>query len=187
MITIKVNIKKTKLPINDNSKQKVEISKQTIKERKEKILVRMKENNLSSIVVYADKEHGSSFEYLVGFIPRFEEALFILNIDGTSTTILGNENYNKTKYSRVETVGIKCMAFSLPNQPMKDITELQTILADIKIDTTGLIGIVGWKLIPGMKNQFDAPQFIIQALASEIGSNKLVNATDLYIRSKKWS
>lgn len=144
----------------------------------------MKENNLSSIVVYADKEHGSSFEYLVGFIPRFEEALFILNIDGTSTTILGNENYNKTKYSRVETVGIKCMAFSLPNQPMKDITELQTILADIKIDTTGLIGIVGWKLIPGMKNQFDAPQFIIQALASEIGSNKLVNATDLYIGPK---
>ena len=77
----------------------------------------MKDKGLTSLVVYADKEHGSNFEYLVGFIPRFEEALLVLNINGTSTLILGNENYNKAQYSRIKSVSKKCPIFSLPNQP----------------------------------------------------------------------
>ncbi len=183
-MTIKIGIKETKHPNLDNPGLRTPLSDETIKERKEKVLVRMKDRGLSSLVVYADKEHGSNFEYLVGFIPRFEEALLILNVDGTSTTILGNENYNKAKYSRIETEGKQCMAFSLPNQPMKDITEIRKIFSETKIDTTKQVGVVGWKLIPKMEDQFDIPQFIVQALESEVGKNKLVNATDLYIGPK---
>ncbi|NBJ70705.1 Xaa-Pro aminopeptidase [Roseburia sp. 1XD42-34] len=181
---MKITIKKTSIPTKDNPSFKIQLTDKTIKERKEKILIKMEEKGLSSIVVYADKEHGSNFEYLVGFIPRFEEALFIMNSDGTSTTILGNENFNKVGYSRISTIGKKCTAFSLPNQPMEDLRELRNIIKNIKIDTSDLVGIVGWKLIPGMEKQFDIPQFIVESLSSEVGEDKLVNATDLYIGPK---
>ena len=118
MKKFEVAVKEVTPPQPDNSKQPVLISKETAQERKEKVITLMKESGFSSLVIYADKEHGGSFEYLTGFIPRFEEALQILNVDGTSTLILGNENYNKTKYSLVDSHGILCPLFSLPNQPM---------------------------------------------------------------------
>lgn len=180
-MAIKIGLKEVKLPVIDNVEEKVFLTDETIQERKEKVLARMEKAGLSAVAVYADKEHGGSFEYLVGFIPRFEEALFILNADGTSTTILGNENFNKAKFSRVETSGVKCGAFSLPNQPMQDINELPNLLNDIEIDQTQKVGLVGWKMIPGMVDQFDVPQFIVKALADKVGNDKLVNATDIYI------
>src|SRR5690606_11866381 len=105
-------------PAPDNSGVIIQLTDQTIKERHKKVLKLMEIKGLTSLIVYADKEHGSNFEYLVGFIPRFEEALLVLNIDGTSTLILGNENYNKAKFSRIKVNGKKCSLFSLPNQPM---------------------------------------------------------------------
>lgn len=42
--------------------------------------------------MYADKEHGGNFEYLTGFIPRFEEALLVLHREGEAVLVLGNEN-----------------------------------------------------------------------------------------------
>lgn len=35
---------------------------------------RMKEESFDVLIVYGDLEHGSNFEYLTGFLPRFEEA-----------------------------------------------------------------------------------------------------------------
>lgn len=141
----------------------------------------MKDKGLTSLVVYADKEHGSNFEYLVGFIPRFEEALLVLNINGTSTLILGNENYNKAQYSRIKSVSKKCPIFSLPNQPMESFETLESIFTETSMDASELVGLAGWKLIPGMKGQFDIPEFIVRALTSVINKEKLVNATDLFI------
>ena len=37
----------------------------------------MQEENFDILVIYADLEHGSNFEYLCGFLPRFEEALWL--------------------------------------------------------------------------------------------------------------
>ncbi|MFB1050191.1 M24 family metallopeptidase [Paraliobacillus sp. JSM ZJ581] len=176
-----IDVKKITAPLADNYGNKVMLTDETIEKRLEKVLYQMKEKGLSSVVVYADKEHGSSFEYLVGFIPRFEEALLLLNQDGTSTSILGNENYNKAQYSRIKTIGKHCSLFSLPNQPMNNLSELAEILGETDIDTSKQVGIVGWKLIPGMSNQFDIPEFIVNALSSKIGKDKLVNATDIFI------
>lgn len=144
----------------------------------------MQKQGITSLIIYADKEHGSNFEYLVGFIPRFEEAILVLNVDKMSTLILGNENYNKAEYSRIKSVSKKCSLFSLPNQPMESTETLEDLFAEIDIDTSGLVGLVGWKLIPGMKKQFDIPEFVVQSLVSVINREKLVNATDLFIDPK---
>ncbi|MFL2076321.1 aminopeptidase P family N-terminal domain-containing protein [Marinilactibacillus psychrotolerans] len=176
-----VQIKKVKEPKLDNSGKPMPLSAATINQRTQKVLKNMEEKELSSIIVYADKEHGSNFEYLVGFIPRFEEALLILNADGTSTLLLGNENYNKAQYSRLETKSIQVSLFSLPNQPMNSTKNLKEILAGVEIDTSKKIGLVGWKLIPEMIKEFDIPQFIIEAAYTIIDQKKLVNATGIFI------
>lgn len=137
----------------------------------------MKQNQISSLLIYADKEHGANFEYLVGFIPRFEEAIQILNVDGSSILILGNENHNKAKYARIPSTAYKCSYFSLPNQPMGNPDELTHILAAATIDTSQKVGLVGWKLIPG--GGFDIPYFIVEAIQTR--TTNLVNATGLFV------
>ncbi|GEN50201.1 M24 family metallopeptidase [Alkalibacterium pelagium] len=180
-MTVAVVVKKVKKPEMDNIRSKVMLTDETIQERLNKVLERMKDSGLSSLVIYADKEHGSSFEYLVGFIPRFEEALLVLNQDGSATLILGNENINKAPHARLKAVGRKCALFSLPNQPMGELDDFTAVLQETDIDTSSQVGLVGWKLIPGMARQFDIPQFIVSALETVAGKDKLVNATALLV------
>src|SRR5699024_12243665 len=94
-----IKVKKVPSPRPDHSGEPVMLSDETIEQRKQKLLKLMKDNGLSSLIVYADKEHGSNFEYLTGFIQRFEEGLQILNQDGHSTLLLGNENVETDKFS----------------------------------------------------------------------------------------
>ena len=54
------------------------LNAETIAERKQKLLQRMSEENFEALAIYADKEHASNFEYLTGFIPRFEEGLLVV-------------------------------------------------------------------------------------------------------------
>lgn len=178
-------VKQALAPKLDHSSKPILLSDETINLRKRKILHLMQEANLSSLVIYADKEHGSNFEYLTGFIPRFEEGLQILNQDGSSTLVLGNENYNKVKFSRVESKGVHCPLFSLPNQPMGGFRPLAHYLRQVDVDTSQKVGIVGWKLLSNDFNDlhqtFDLPAFIIDALAEVAGKDKLVNATQIYM------
>lgn len=182
-------VKKVTPPETDGSKQPVLITKETVIERKHKILSLMKENNFSSLIIYADKEHGGNFEYLTGFIPRFEEALQILNVDGSSTLILGNENYNKTKYSLIDSQGILCPLFSLPNQPMGNFRPVEFYLKQAKIDRSQKVGLVDWKLLSNDFNDFHSksamPSFIVEGLEKLVSKSQLVNATQLYMDPKK--
>ena len=178
-------VKQAPAPKPDHSGKPIFLSDETIEWRKEKVLKLMQEANLSSIVIYADKEHGSNFEYLTGFIPRFEEGLQILNQDGSSTLVLGNENFNKVKFSRVESEGVHCPLFSLPNQPMGDFRPLAHYLRQVNFDLSKKVGLVGWKLLSNdfddFHQEFDLPAFILDALAEVIGKDKLVNATQIYM------
>jgi hypothetical protein len=184
-----IKVKQALAPKLDHSGKPILLSDNTITMRKQKILNLMQEANLSSLVVYADKEHGSNFEYLTGFIPRFEESLQILNQDGSSTLVLGNENYNKVKFSRVGSEGVHCPLFSLSNQPMGDFRPLAHYLRQIDFDTSKKVGIVGWKLLSNDFNDFhqsfDLPAFIINALAEVVGEDKLVSATQIYIHPER--
>lgn len=189
MSKFEVVVKNVTPPKTDGSKQPVLISKETAFERKNKVISLMQENGFSSLIIYADKEHGGSFEYLTGFIPRFEEALQILNVDGTSTLILGNENYNKTKYSLVDSEGILCPLFSLPNQPMGNFKPVDFYLEQAAIDQTEKVGLVDWKLLSNDFLDFHSdsaiPAFIIEGLKKIVPESKLANATQLYIDPEK--
>lgn len=184
-----IHFKKTPLPIADNSGQPVILGDQTYVERKEKILALMKKYNFSSLMIYADKEHGSNFEYLTGFIPRFEEAIQILNQDGSSTLILGNENANKVGMSRTPSKGIKCPFFSLPNQPMDFSKQFIDYIQEAEVDASKKIGLVGWKLLSNDFNDFhqnfSAPAFIVSAIQEAFGSEKVVEATQLYMHPRE--
>src|SRR5690625_7892625 len=136
-----ITVKNTLVPSPDHSGEPILLNEDTIKLRKQKVLEIMKELKISALVIYADKEHGSKFEYLTGFIPRFEEGLQILNQDGHSTLILGNENFNKVKFSRVKSEGVHCPLLSLPNQPMNDFKPFHTYLEQVNIDHSGKIGL----------------------------------------------
>ena len=66
-------------PKKDCNGSPVFLTDETIEERKQKILTRMRKLHLDKLVIYGDVEHGSNFEYLVGFFTRFEDALLIID------------------------------------------------------------------------------------------------------------
>lgn len=175
---------KIKLPENENGLEPVELTDETIKKRKEDVLYKMNKDGFDAIVIYADLEHGSNFEYLVGFLPRFEEALLVLHSNGKAFLALGNENLNKAEKSRINAEAIHIPHFSLPNQPMNTNNTIVELLKKTKIDKAKKIGLVGWKHFTSKteNNQFlyDIPYYIVDALKS-IGTAKFVNATYMFI------
>ena len=62
-----------------NNVPPVTLTDKTLEERKEKLLSIMAKEQYDALIIYADKEHGSNFEYFTGFIPRFEEGLIIID------------------------------------------------------------------------------------------------------------
>ncbi|MGX6961320.1 M24 family metallopeptidase [Vagococcus xieshaowenii] len=171
-----------KQPSLDNPHKKTMLTDETLQERKQKVLIAMNRQNISTLVIYADKEHGSNFEYLAGFIPRFEEALLIMTIEGHISYVLGNENANKASKARLTGKGIKCPVFSLPNQPMAQDKVLTDYLEEATWNTEGKVGLVGWKLLPAsMQQTFDVPFMIVEALQAIVGNQRMINATGLMI------
>ncbi len=156
----------------------------TLAARKAALLQRMQAHNLKSLVVYADKEHGGNFEYLTGFIPRFEEALLVLHSNGEAVLVLGNENLKLAAHARLENRTVTAPWFSLPNQPMTGAESLTEQLRQAGLPQDSAIGIAGWKLFsgPGSEKMFDIPAFILDAIRDATGKKvSLVNATGLFI------
>ncbi|STW08963.1 Uncharacterised protein [Klebsiella grimontii] len=108
----------------------VTLDDETLRLRKAKVLANMLQRGLDTLIVYADKEHGGNFEYLTGFIPRFEEALLVLHRDGEAALVLGNENLKLAGYARLENRVIHAPWFSLPNQPMDTRKTLAQLLQE---------------------------------------------------------
>lgn len=171
-------------PKNEDGLSPTELTDETIKKRKEAVLRKMSQDGFDSIIIYADLEHGSNFEYLVGFLPRFEEALLVLHSNGKAFLALGNENLNKAEKARIKAEVIHIPHFSLPNQPMDTDKNIAELLKMTRVDKAKKIGLVGWKLFTSKieNNQFmyDIPHYIVSALQG-IVSAKLTNATYMFI------
>lgn len=179
-------LKAVPAPLRDWVSEPVMLSEETINERLEKVLTRMRERSLDHLVVYCDNEHSGNFEYLVGFFTRFEESLLVLHADGTANAVLGNENLNKASKARIEMVPVLASQFSLPNQPDSSRRPLGKILADVGIAAGDHVGIVGWKLFSSyaedVKATFDIPAFMLDAVRNQVGDSSLVtNETDIFI------
>lgn len=164
----------------------VTLSDETLRERKAKVLSRMQQQGLDALVIYADKEHGGNFEYLTGFIPRFEEALLVLHSSGEAVLVLGNENLKLAAHARLENRVVHAPWFSLPNQPMDNKKSLPELLREAGVTAGKTLGLAGWKLFTGkgddVQQMFDLPAFIVDAirLAGE-GTAQLRNATGIFI------
>jgi len=182
----KAQLREIGVPTPDCSGIPILIDDETIQYRLEKVLQEIRREKLDSLVVYADVEHGGNFEYLVGFIPRFEEALLVLHANGSAFLILGNENYNKVQYSRISAKGIHCPHFSLPNQPMEPNPTFSSVLLDAGIRKGMNIGLVGWKhftsKVEDNRSIFDIPSFIVDGIRKIVGdSGSITNRTDIFI------
>lgn len=166
------------------------LSDATMVERKNKVLARMNEEGFDALVIYADKEHGGNFEYLTGFVPRFEEGLLILEKSGSATVILGNENLKMANYCRIPVTLKHCPYFSLPNQPMDNEKSLEALFIESGLNTRSKVGLVGWKMFTSTlddnKAYFDLPYFIVEAVKNSTAPNVVLeNAAHLFIRGDK--
>ncbi len=162
------------------------LSDETMKTRLNNVLSAMQQQGLSSLVIYADKEHGGNFEYLSGFIPRFEEALLVVSSNGELTYIMGNENLKLVPHARNGGACLHAPVFSLPNQPMKHHQPLQNLLATAGVTASQTTGVAGWKLFridpQTDPYSFDVPAFILDAVRNAAGGKEnVVNATGLFI------
>lgn len=175
-----------KSPSPDCSQIPVMLTDETMEYRYRKVMKRMEEENFDVLAVYGDLEHGNNFEYLTGFLPRFEEALLIMHKDGSNYMIMGNENLNKVSSSRIKATPIHAPHFSLPNQPMDGGKDITAILSEAKIYQGMRIGIVGWKQftspVEDNRSLFDVPYYLIDAIKRLAGPDGCIeNAASLFI------
>lgn len=138
-------------PLPEEDLKQVVLTDETMNERYEKVLEKMKADGLSTLVIYEDLEHGSNFEYLTGFLTRFEEGLLVLHDDGKVYYLLGNENLKLIDHARLKGELIHVPHFSLPDQPMEPETPLNELLNDSVIKSDKHVGIAGWKLFKGKR------------------------------------
>lgn len=172
-----------------NNVPPVTLTDKTLKDRKEKLLTIMAKEQYDALIIYADKEHGSNFEYFTGFIPRFEEGLLIIDKNDKATLVLGNENLKMSKHSRIEANLIHYPQFSLPNQPMDNEKSLTQIFKELELYKNKKIGLIGWKMFTTQNEEpselFDLPYFIVDAVKNSLSTDTiLTNAAQLLIGPK---
>ncbi len=180
-----IKLKEVEAPTLEEGLIPVLLSDETMQNRKARLLEKMQRDGFDAVVVYADLEHGSNFEYLCGFLPRFEEALLVLHADGRAFMVLGNENLNKAGKARIEAVPIHMPHFSLPNQPMQTDKSVAQILASCALEKAEKIGLIGWKNFTSHveDNQllFDLPYFLVEAFKAVCQKAQFINAAYLLI------
>lgn len=180
-----IKLKEIEAPKPEEGLIPVMLSDETMQNRKARLLENMQKDGFDAVVVYADLEHGSNFEYLCGFLPRFEEALLILHANGKAFMVLGNENLNKAGKARIEAVPIHMPHFSLPNQPMQIEKSVAQILASCELEDAEKIGLIGWKNFTSHVEDnhllFDLPYFLVEALKTVCGKAQFANAAYLLI------
>lgn len=180
-----VKLKPVPEPRKDCSLIPVALTDETLEERRQKILFRMRAEGLERLVVYSDVEHGGNFEYLVGYYTRFEEGLLVIQADGTMSLVLGNENLNKAGKARVQAAAVHVPVFSLPNQPCETPKTLREQLAAAGLEAGRRTGVAGWKLFTSpyedVGQMYDLPAFIMDALRDVVGAEYLIPAGGLFI------
>ena len=151
---------------------------------------RMKTGGFSHLVVYADREHMGTMEWLTGFDPRFEEAIMIIAATGEPLIVTGNECMPFLPVSPLFQSGAmraeRWQSFSLLSQPRAQSRALRDILADEGIGANAVVGVSGWKYfseheMPDAHHAIDAPSFLVDTLRGLCGHDNVVNATGLFM------
>ncbi len=142
----------------------------------------------SHLVVYGDREHFANLAYLIGFDPRFEEALLVLSGSAQPLIIAGNESLGYLPISPLYANGTlrseRYATFSLLDQPRLGCRQLREILADERIGPNAQVGCVGYKYQgcgehPDPAHALDIPSYIADTLRDLAGYEQVLNATDM--------
>jgi Xaa-Pro aminopeptidase len=148
--------------------------------------LRMEQQKLTHLVVYADREHTANLAWLTNFDARFEEALLVLSLDRDPLLITGNECAGYLGISALHIGGRLrhelFQDFSLLDQPRNRSRPLKDILADEGIGPASRVGAIGWKYYAA-SNLLDIPSWIADLLRDLAGRENVVNATDIFMHA----
>lgn len=176
---------RTKEPAGNRDYVPVDLTKETMEEHLRKVLGKMGDDGLDTLVIYGDREHGANFAYLTGFETRFEESVLVLHQDGSCYLLLGNENLKMAEYSFVKADVVHVPYFSLPCQPMGEGKRLAELIASAGIRDNTKIGCAGWKYFTGRRDEknklFDIPAFIMDAIREINVHGEIVHAGGLFL------
>ena len=177
------------LPIFGKAEQQPTIPNSIYQQRMAKLTALLQKHQLDMALVYADREHFANLQYLTGFDPRFEEALFLIDQAGQKLLLVGNECMG---YLPDPALGIKVEMFqelSLLGQPRSKSRPLRHIFSEFGITTGKRISCIGWKyfahnmgqdLIEGGTQAIEIPAYLVDLLRNLSGNPaNVVNATAL--------
>ncbi len=142
----------------------------------------MRARGLTHLAVYGDREHFANLAWLVGFDPRFEEALLLIARHGDPLLLLGNECLGYVPASpaaphlRIQHFPL----FSLPSQPVRPHATLLDTLRQEGVDAHSRVGLAGWKSYPD-PHWLDAPSYLADQFRFAAGFENVINATSFFI------
>jgi Xaa-Pro aminopeptidase len=142
----------------------------------------MRARGLTHFAVYGDREHFANLAWLIGFDPRFEEALLLIARDGDPLLLAGNECLGYIPASPMA-VNLRLQLFphfSLPSQPVRPHSTLLDTFRQEGIDAHSRIGLAGWKPYPDPQ-WLDAPSYIADQLRFAAGFENVMNAASFFV------
>lgn len=163
------------------------ISSEIYYKRIEKTIKCLEKRYIDVLVVYADREHMATISYLIGFDPRFEEAILILKRGQKPVLLTGNEGWGYSELSPVEVKKVLFQSLSLLGQSRQESKTLEDILMEEGIANGTKVGVAGWKYYtpeetPSPELWIEAPSFIVDTLRDITGAKSyVVNVTDIFM------
>ena len=182
-----VRLENVELPAFGVEEDFPEIPLEVYRARMASAVRRSSEAGMDCLVVYGDREHFANLAYLTGFDPRFEEALFLMDAQGRTLLIVGNESLGYLPDPRLGHEVALFQDFSLLGQPRSASRPLREILGDFGIRAGTQVGCVGWKsfdgpLVDGGPSACDLPSYIVDLLRSLAGDQgRVVNAAGIFV------
>lgn len=155
--------------------QDIEFGREDYEIRLKELQKRIQKLGLSHAIIYGDREHFSNIEYFSGYDCRFEESLFVMDADGNTSILVGNEGVSQTYPIPYKINVVLYQNFSLPGQPRGLLVNLHELLGQLGISKTSKVGLAGWKYfddgtIDGDPNYtFDCPAYILEETRKAAG------------------
>lgn len=135
---------------------------------------------LDWLAVYGDREHAANLSFLIGFDPRFEEALLLLGPGRRRTLIVGHEGAVYAPLAGLPTERALFPPFSLMGQPREGTPRLGELLSELGVGSGACVGAAGWKYLDADEtDEPAAPAFVPAMLVRELRRATGVDPVDV--------
>jgi len=167
-----------------------QIPSQTYLDRIQSLKEKATQKGYGAFIVYGDREHFANMAWLIGYDPRFEEALLLIDLERNDKPILivGNEGIGYTDVSPIKEhlKVILFQSFSLVSQPRGHSTSLKEVLKLGGVKRGTWVGVAGWKYYTSEETTdpettLEIPSYIADAIRLSTGKGNVFNANNLLI------